>query len=45
MKVRLTTAGKKSLKHGKKVKLTAKGTFVPTGGGKVLSAARTFVIR
>jgi hypothetical protein len=32
VKIRLTTAGKRLLKHAKRVKLEAKGTFTPNGG-------------
>ena len=30
--LKLTPAGKRLLKHSKRLKLTAKGTFTPTGG-------------
>jgi hypothetical protein len=42
--LRLTAEGRKLLKHGKAVKIEAKGAFASAGGGRVLSAARTFVV-
>jgi hypothetical protein len=44
IKVKLTTAGQTLLKKTKSLKLTAKGTFTPTGKAPV-SATKTFVLR
>jgi hypothetical protein len=44
IKVKLTTAGQTMLKKTKSLKLTAKGTFTPTGKAPV-SATKTFVLR
>jgi len=43
MKLRLTPAGARMLRHAKTIRLTAKGTFYPRGGLPV-SASRTFVL-
>jgi hypothetical protein len=44
VKIRLTAKGKQLLKHAKHIKLTAKGTFTPTGKAPV-TALRTFVLK
>jgi trypsin len=44
LKVKLTSAGKRLLKHRRGRKLTAKGTFTPAGEGPV-SATKTFVLK
>ncbi len=44
IKVRLTAAGKRLLKHAKQLKLTAKGMFTPRGEAAV-SAAKGFTVR
>ena len=44
IKIKLTAAGKRLLKHAKKLKLTAKGTFTPTGKAPI-TATRTFVLK
>ncbi len=44
IKIKLTTAGKSLLKHGKTLKLTAKGTFTPTGKTQV-SATKVFALK
>jgi hypothetical protein len=44
IKVKLTVAGKALLKHAKQLKLTALGTFTPTGKSPS-SATRTFVLK
>ena len=44
IKVRLTAAGKKLLKDAKRVKLEAKGVFVPTAGA-VVTANRSAVVK
>lgn len=44
VKVRLTAAGKRLLKHAKQLKLTAKGMFTPRGEAAV-SAAKGFTVR
>jgi hypothetical protein len=44
MKVALTAAGKHMLKHAKRVKVTAKGTFTPTGMPPI-NATRSFVLK
>jgi hypothetical protein len=41
--VRFTAKGRSLLKHGGRLKLTAKGTFTPSGGSAV-SATRTFTL-
>jgi hypothetical protein len=43
-KVRLTSAGRRQLRHAKRLRLTAKGTFTPATGGPV-SASRRFTLR
>jgi hypothetical protein len=43
LELKLTAAGKALLRHGKRVKLTAKGTFTPSGKAAV-SATKTFVL-
>jgi hypothetical protein len=42
--VKLTAAGKRLLKHAKRLKLTAKGTFTPSGKAP-LSVTKGFVLR
>jgi hypothetical protein len=42
--VRPTTEGRRLLKRVGRIKLTAKGTFTPTGAAPI-SAARTFVLK
>jgi hypothetical protein len=44
IKMKLTSAGKNLLKNTKSLKLTAKGTFTPTGMAPII-ATRTFVLR
>ena len=44
IKIRLTAAGKRLLKHAKRLKLTAKGTFTPNGRATV-STVRAFALR
>jgi hypothetical protein len=44
IKIKLTAAGKSLLRHAKKLKLTAKGTFTPTGDTPV-TTTRTFVLK
>jgi len=44
MQIKLTATGKRLLKHAKKLKLTAKGTFTPTGTAAI-AATRTFVLK
>jgi uncharacterized repeat protein (TIGR02543 family) len=44
IKIKLTAAGKRLLKHAKKLKLTAKGTFAPTGKTPV-AATTVFVLK
>ena len=44
VKIKLTAAGKRLLKHAKEFKLTAKGTFTPTGMTPV-TTTRTFVLK
>jgi hypothetical protein len=44
IKIKLTAAGKSLLKHATKLKLTAKGTFTPTGK-TAITATRTFVLK
>lgn len=44
IKIKLTAAGKSLLKHATQVKLTAKGTFTPTGK-TAITATRTFVLK
>ncbi|MGA9315645.1 MAG: hypothetical protein WBV77_13580, partial [Solirubrobacteraceae bacterium] len=43
IKIKLTATGKRQLKHSKRLKLTAKGTFTPTGETPV-SATKAFVL-
>jgi len=43
IKIKLTATGKRRLKHSKQLKLTAKGTFTPTGETPV-SAVKAFVL-
>ncbi len=38
--IKLTSAGRKMLEHARRVKLTAKGTFAPAGGGKPISVVK-----
>ena len=44
VKLKLTRAGKRLLKHSKRLKLTARGAFTPTGGATV-TAKRSFVLK
>ena len=44
IKIRLTAVGKSLLKHAKQLKLTALGTFTPTGESPS-SATKTFVVK
>jgi Phosphoesterase family len=44
IKIKLTAAGKRLLKHAKQLKLTAKSTFTPVGGAAI-TATRTFVLK
>ena len=44
MKLALTAAGKHILKNAKRVKVTAKGTFTPTGMTPI-NATRSFVLK
>jgi hypothetical protein len=44
LNVKLTSAGKRLLKHAKQLKLTAKGTFTPTGNTPV-TTTRTFTLK
>ena len=44
MRIKLTVAGKRLLKHAKQLKLTAEGIFTPIGSPPV-SASGTFVLR
>jgi hypothetical protein len=44
IKIKLTAAGRSLLKHATQVKLTAKGTFTPTGKAAI-TATRTFVLK
>jgi hypothetical protein len=44
IKVKLTAAGKRLLKHAKSLKLMAKGTFIPTGKPAVV-ATKAFVLK
>jgi hypothetical protein len=44
IKIKLTAAGKRLLKHAKKLKLTAKGTFTPTGKTPI-TATKVFVLK
>ncbi len=44
LKIKLTVVGKSLLKHAKTLKLTAKGTFKPTGETQV-SATKVFVLK
>ncbi len=44
LKLKLTSAGKKLLKHAKRVKLTAQGTFTPTGAAAV-KTTRPFLLK
>jgi subtilase family serine protease len=44
IKLRLSPTGKALLKHAKQLKLTAKGTFTPTGNTPV-SATKSFVLK
>ena len=43
IKIKLTATGKRRLKHAKRLKLTAEGTFTPTGETPV-SATKAFVL-
>jgi hypothetical protein len=44
IKIKLTRAGKRLLRHAKKIALTATGTFTPIGGAPVVGS-RSFTIR
>ncbi len=44
LNVKLTSAGKRLLQHARHLKLTAKGTFTPTGTAPVI-ATKTFVLK
>ncbi len=44
IKIKLTAAGKRLLKHAKKLKLTAKGTFTPTGKTPI-TTTKVFVLK
>jgi hypothetical protein len=44
IKIKLTPAGRRMLKPAKKLKLTAKGTFTPTGKLPI-TATRTFILK
>jgi hypothetical protein len=44
LKIKLTSKGKRLLKHAKHLKLTAKGTFVPTGKSGIVALA-TFTLK
>jgi hypothetical protein len=44
IKIKLTRAGRKQLRHAKRLKLTAKGTFTPAGAAPV-KATRRFTVR
>jgi hypothetical protein len=44
IKIKLTAAGKRLLKHAKQLKLTAKGTFTPTGKTPI-TATKVFVLK
>jgi hypothetical protein len=44
LKVKLTSAGRRLLKHAKQLKLTAKGTFTPTGNTPV-TTTRIFILK
>jgi hypothetical protein len=44
IKLKLTAGGKRLLKHTRSLKLTAKGTFTPTGETPVV-ATKTFVLK
>jgi hypothetical protein len=44
IKIKLTAAGKRLLKHAKQLKLTAKGTFTPTGKTPI-TTTKVFVLK
>ena len=44
LKVKLTLAGKRLLRHGRSLKLTAKGVFTPSGEAPV-TATKAFVLK
>jgi predicted ArsR family transcriptional regulator len=44
IKIKLTSAGKRLLNHARKLKLTSKGTFTPTGKTPV-TATKVFVLK
>lgn len=44
LNIRLTAAGKRLLKHAKRLKLTAKGTFTPSGGAAA-STTKKFLLK
>ena len=44
IKIQLTAAGKRLLKHAKQLKLTAKGTFTPTGK-TAITTTKVFVLK
>ena len=43
-KLKLTAAGRRQLRHAKRLRLTARGTFTPATGGPV-NASRRFTLR
>ena len=43
LKIKLTAKGKGLLRHAKRLKLTAKGTFTPTGKHAIV-ATKTFTL-
>ena len=40
VKIKLTRAGKRLLKHSRRLKLTAKGSFAPSGHGATVTLKR-----
>jgi hypothetical protein len=44
LSIKLTVRGKLMLEHASRLKLTAKGTFVPTGAGPII-ATKTFTLK
>jgi hypothetical protein len=44
VRMRLTKAGRRQLRHARRLRLTAKGTFTPVAGAPI-SAARRFTLR
>jgi len=45
VKIKLTKAGKKLLKHSKKLKLTAKGTFTQKGSHHAITVKKKFTVK